>query len=156
MSVCCIILCAVGDLGLAIIQDVPDDRDAGHLVSTTHQVFRLLKGHYPASCKEPGCWSTGPGLTSFLAPSLPPPIPGSRGMGWKFLHKEAKGLKKSSRQPGKSGRDRDKNLRVGAERPGAGRRGRGTSRSQEDFSGTQSAKPYLSLPLNRERKVGCG
>lgn len=36
VSMCCIILCAIGDLGLAVVQDVPDDRDAGHLVSTTH------------------------------------------------------------------------------------------------------------------------
>lgn len=36
VSMCCIILCAVGDLGLAVVQDVPDDRDARHLVSTTH------------------------------------------------------------------------------------------------------------------------
>ena len=56
VSVCCIILCAIGDLGLAIVQDVPDDRDAGHLVSTTHRVFRLLEGHYPTSCKEHRCW----------------------------------------------------------------------------------------------------
>lgn len=75
VPVCCVILCAVGDLGLAIIQDVPDDREAGHLLSTAHRVLRLLKGHYPAGCKEAGYWSGGPGLNSFLAPSVPPTQP---------------------------------------------------------------------------------
>lgn len=71
----CIILCAVGDLGLAIIQDVPDDGDADHLLSTAHGVLGLFKGYNPAGCKEPRCCSGALGLSSILTPSLLPTQP---------------------------------------------------------------------------------
>lgn len=75
VALCCIVLCAVGDLGFAVIQDVPDDRDADHLLSTAHGVLRLLKGHNPAGCKERWGWSGGLGLRSISTPSLPPTQP---------------------------------------------------------------------------------
>lgn len=49
-----VVLCAVGDLGLAVVQDAPDDRNAGHLLPATDQVLGLLKGHYAAGCRGPG------------------------------------------------------------------------------------------------------
>lgn len=72
----CVILCAVGDLGFAIIQDVPDDRDADHLLSTAHGVLELFKGYNPTGCKEPRYRSGALGLSSVLTP---------RGLAWKFL-----------------------------------------------------------------------
>jgi hypothetical protein len=47
----CVVLSAVGDLGFAIVQDAPDNRNAGHLLPVADQVLRLLKGHHPAGCK---------------------------------------------------------------------------------------------------------
>ena len=43
VALCGVILCAVGDLGLAVVQDAPDDGNAGHLLSAADQVLRLLK-----------------------------------------------------------------------------------------------------------------
>lgn len=89
---CCIILCAVGDLRLAVIQDVPDDRDADYLLATAHGVLRLLKGYYPAGCKEPQCWSGGLGLSFLLTPSLPLTRPRLQRNGME-ISSEVKGLK---------------------------------------------------------------
>lgn len=49
-----VVLRAVGDLGLAIVQDAPDDRNAGHLIPAADRVLGLLKRHDPAGCKDPG------------------------------------------------------------------------------------------------------
>ena len=43
VALCGVILCAVGDLGLAVVQDAPDDGNAGHLLSAADRVLRLLK-----------------------------------------------------------------------------------------------------------------
>ena len=66
----CVVLRAVGDLGLAVVQDTPDDGDAGHVLPAADQVLGLLKGHDPAGCKEPG---TGQGSwpQSLLSPRPP-------------------------------------------------------------------------------------
>lgn len=70
-----VILSAVGDLGFAVVQDAPDDRNAGHLLSAADQVLRLLKGHYSAGCEDPGTGQGAlPSVVSQHAPSfLAPP-----------------------------------------------------------------------------------
>lgn len=94
----CVVLRAVGDLGLAVVQDTPDDGDAGHMLPAADQVLGLLKGHDPAGCKEPG---TGRGSwpQSLLSPRPPsgparprlqesachPSLGKGRGWGWKSL-----------------------------------------------------------------------
>lgn len=65
---CCVVLRAVGDLGLAIVQDAPDDRNAGHLLPTADRVLRLLKGHNPTGYKERGLRSESPGLSPSQLP----------------------------------------------------------------------------------------
>lgn len=94
----CVVLRAVGDLGLAVVQDTPDDGDAGHVLPAANQVLGLLKGHDPAGCKEPGT-GQGPWPQSLLSPRPPsgparprlqefachPSLGKGRGRGWKSL-----------------------------------------------------------------------
>lgn len=115
VALCGDVLSAVRDLGLAAVQDAPDDGNAGHLLPAADQVLWLLKGHYPAGCRGPGQRSgVRASVPSQLLPSLrpspaqpspdsrslliapAPPHPGllgeGRGRGWKIPPEKVEGL----------------------------------------------------------------
>lgn len=95
-AMCCVVLCAVGDLGPAVVQDTPDDGDAGHVLPAADKVLGLLKGHDPAGCKGAGAGQGVPGQSLLHScpaqPSLPVPGEGGGG-GWKSLPENTEGPK---------------------------------------------------------------
>lgn len=123
VALCRVVLCAVGDLGLAVVQDAPDDGNAGHLLPGTDQVLRLLKGHYPVGCKGPGrvrgskpqspLYSpihrhrTAQMPGGCLSPRTPPLSGEGRGKGWATFPEKVEGAGTvSNRHPGGAGAEK--------------------------------------------------